>query len=38
MSPKYASPLLGLTNTVGALPGIIGVAAVSQPRALLSFQ
>lgn len=26
MSPKYASVLLGITNTVGAIPGIIGVA------------
>jgi ACS family sodium-dependent inorganic phosphate cotransporter len=29
MSPKYASALLGLTNTSGAIPGIIGVATVS---------
>lgn len=28
MSPKYAGPLLGLTNTSGAVPGIIGVATV----------
>jgi hypothetical protein len=28
-SPKYASALLGLTNTTGAIPGIIGVATVS---------
>jgi len=28
MSPKYASALLGLTNTVGAMPGILGVATV----------
>jgi MFS transporter, ACS family, solute carrier family 17 (sodium-dependent inorganic phosphate cotransporter), other len=28
MSPKYAGPLLGLTNTSGAIPGIIGVAVV----------
>ncbi|KDP30215.1 hypothetical protein JCGZ_16997 [Jatropha curcas] len=26
MSPEYASILLGITNTVGAIPGIIGVA------------
>ncbi|CAA0819939.1 Probable anion transporter 6- chloroplastic [Striga hermonthica] len=26
MSPEYASVLLGITNTVGAVPGIIGVA------------
>lgn len=26
LSPKYASALLGLTNTSGAVPGIIGVA------------
>ncbi|CAM6092364.1 unnamed protein product [Calypogeia fissa] len=25
ISPKYASVLLGLTNTVGAIPGIVGV-------------
>jgi ACS family sodium-dependent inorganic phosphate cotransporter len=30
MSPKYASALLGLTNTIGAVPGIIGVATVGQ--------
>jgi MFS transporter, ACS family, solute carrier family 17 (sodium-dependent inorganic phosphate cotransporter), other len=28
MSTKYAGPLLGLTNTSGAVPGIIGVAVV----------
>lgn len=28
MSPRYASALLGLTNTVGAIPGIMGVATV----------
>ena len=28
MSPKYAGALLGLTNTSGALAGIIGVSAV----------
>lgn len=28
MSPRYASALLGLTNTVGAVPGILGVATV----------
>lgn len=28
MSSKYASVLLGLTNTSGAVPGIIGVAFV----------
>lgn len=28
LSPKYAPALLGLTNTVGALPGIGGVTAV----------
>ncbi|KAI9125878.1 hypothetical protein K1719_003296 [Acacia pycnantha] len=26
MSPEYASILLGITNTVGAVPGIVGVA------------
>lgn len=26
LSPRYAPVLLGLTNTSGALPGIIGVA------------
>ncbi|KAI4335645.1 hypothetical protein L6164_014277 [Bauhinia variegata] len=26
ISPKYASILLGITNTVGAIPGIVGVA------------
>ncbi|KAL8152639.1 hypothetical protein V2J09_010399 [Rumex salicifolius] len=26
MSPEYASILLGITNTVGAVPGIIGIA------------
>lgn len=26
ISPKYASILLGITNTVGAVPGIVGVA------------
>jgi len=25
LSPKYAAPLLGITNTAGALPGILGV-------------
>eukprot|EP00195_Chlamydomonas_chlamydogama_P013101 CAMPEP_0202904050 /NCGR_PEP_ID=MMETSP1392-20130828/27648_1 /ASSEMBLY_ACC=CAM_ASM_000868 /TAXON_ID=225041 /ORGANISM="Chlamydomonas chlamydogama, Strain SAG 11-48b" /LENGTH=531 /DNA_ID=CAMNT_0049591503 /DNA_START=299 /DNA_END=1894 /DNA_ORIENTATION=- len=28
MSPKYASAMLGLTNTIGAVPGILGVATV----------
>lgn len=28
MSPEFAGPLLGLTNTAGAVPGIIGVATV----------
>jgi len=28
MSPKYAPAMLGLTNTVGAIPGIIGVSTV----------
>jgi MFS transporter, ACS family, solute carrier family 17 (sodium-dependent inorganic phosphate cotransporter), other len=28
MNPKYASALLGITNTAGALPGILGVSAV----------
>ena len=28
MSPRYAGPLLGLTNTSGAVPGIVGVAVV----------
>lgn len=27
LSPKYASALLGITNTFGALPGIFGVAS-----------
>lgn len=27
LSPRYASALLGLTNTAGALPGILGVTA-----------
>lgn len=26
LSPRYASVLLGITNTSGALPGIVGVA------------
>lgn len=26
LSPKYASAMLGLTNTAGAVPGIVGVA------------
>ncbi|XP_020595263.1 probable anion transporter 5, chloroplastic [Phalaenopsis equestris] len=26
ISPEYASILLGITNTVGAVPGIVGVA------------
>jgi len=26
LSPRYAPFLLGMTNTIGALPGIIGVA------------
>lgn len=30
MSPKHSSVLLGLTNTSGAIPGIIGVAFVGQ--------
>lgn len=28
MSPKYASALLGVTNTAGSVPGIVGVATV----------
>eukprot|EP00798_Chlamydomonas_sp_ICE-L_P006488 gene6488-3124_t len=28
LSPKYAAPLLGLTNTAGAIPGIAGVTTV----------
>lgn len=28
LSPKYASTLLGLTNTIGALPGVLGVATI----------
>lgn len=28
INPKYASALLGISNTAGALPGIIGVSAV----------
>lgn len=27
LSPKYAGALLGITNTAGALPGVLGVAA-----------
>ena len=27
LSPRYASVLLGITNTAGALPGVFGVAA-----------
>lgn len=27
LSPKYASALLGITNTAGALPGVLGVTA-----------
>ena len=27
LSPKYAAALLGLTNTAGALPGVLGVTA-----------
>jgi ACS family sodium-dependent inorganic phosphate cotransporter len=27
LSPKYSSAMLGLTNTAGAVPGIVGVAA-----------
>lgn len=26
LSPRYAPFLLGMTNTIGALPGIVGVA------------
>jgi len=28
ISPKYASVLLGITNTIGAIPGVLGVALV----------
>ena len=28
INPKYAGALLGISNTAGALPGIIGVSAV----------
>ena len=28
LSPKYAGALLGITNTAGAFPGILGVSAV----------
>ena len=28
LSPKYAPAMLGLTNTVGAVPGILGVMTV----------
>ncbi|KAK9810429.1 hypothetical protein WJX72_010556 [[Myrmecia] bisecta] len=28
LSPKYAGALLGLTNTAGAFPGVLGVSAV----------
>ena len=27
LSPKYASALLGISNTAGALPGVLGVAS-----------
>jgi len=27
LSPKYASALLGITNTAGALPGVLGVTS-----------
>ncbi|GFH26404.1 MFS domain-containing protein [Haematococcus lacustris] len=27
LSPKYAGTLLGITNTAGALPGVLGVTA-----------
>jgi ACS family sodium-dependent inorganic phosphate cotransporter len=28
ISPKYAGILLGITNTAGAIPGVLGVALV----------
>lgn len=28
LSPKFAAALLGLTNTAGALPGILGITSV----------
>jgi ACS family sodium-dependent inorganic phosphate cotransporter len=27
LSPKYASALLGITNTAGAIPGVLGVTS-----------
>ena len=32
LSPRYASVLLGITNTTGALPGIVGVATTGGQR------
>ena len=32
LSPRYASVLLGMTNTSGALPGIVGVAFTGGQR------
>lgn len=34
LSPRYASVLLGITNTSGALPGIVGVATTGGHHAL----
>lgn len=28
LSPKYAGALLGITNTAGALPGVLGITSV----------
>lgn len=28
LSPRYAAALLGLTNTAGAIPGILGITSV----------
>ncbi len=35
LSPRYASVLLGLTNTSGALPGIVGVAFTGDGQKVL---
>lgn len=36
LSPRYAPVLLGLTNTSGAVPGIVGVAVTGRNPELLS--
>ncbi len=28
LSPKYAGALLGISNTAGALPGVVGITSV----------